>query len=85
MLFEGLNRTTHNFLLWVEITLWAEIVCGLRLYGGLRLSFGVEVIADGSENQKRRFLKFLDIQKHFTDFKAELRHLSFVEQAFVVH
>ncbi len=54
MLFEGLHRTTHNFLLWVEIALWAEIVCGLRLYGGLKVSFGVTVITDGTENQKRR-------------------------------
>ena len=57
MLFEGLNRTTHNFLLWVEIALWAEIVSGLRLYGGLTFYFGVEVIADGDENQKRQLIK----------------------------
>lgn len=57
MLFEGLNRTTHNFLLWVEIALRAEIVCGLILKGGLRFSFGVEVIADGDENQKRQLIK----------------------------
>lgn len=57
MLFEGLNRTTHNFLLWVEIALRAEIVSGLRLVGGLRLSFGVEVIADGTGTQKRQLIK----------------------------
>lgn len=57
MLFEGFNRTTHNFLLWVEIALWAEIVCELTLNGGLRLSFGIEVIADGTANQKRQLIK----------------------------
>ncbi|PMP43680.1 hypothetical protein CWO34_04800 [Vibrio splendidus] len=54
MLFEGLNRTTHNFLLWVEIALWAEIVCGLRLYGGLKVSFGVTVTVDENGNRKER-------------------------------
>ncbi|PTP10520.1 hypothetical protein CWN85_01415 [Vibrio splendidus] len=57
MLFEGLNRTTHNFLLWVEIALRAEIVSALRLHGVLRLSFGIEVIADGTANQKRQLIK----------------------------
>ncbi len=54
MLFEGLNRTTHNFLLWVEIALWAEIVCGLRLYDGLKVSFGVTVTVDENGNRKER-------------------------------
>lgn len=54
MLFEGLNRTAHNFLLWVEIALWAEIVCGLRLYGGLKVSFGVTVNVDENGNRKER-------------------------------
>ncbi|PMK09375.1 hypothetical protein BCU08_10835 [Vibrio splendidus] len=60
MLFEGLHRTTHNFLLWVEIALWAEIallaeiVCGLRLFGGLKVSFGVTVTVDENGNRKGR-------------------------------
>lgn len=54
MLFEGLNRTTHNFLLWVEIALWAENVCGLRLYGGLKVSFGVTATVDENGNRKGR-------------------------------
>ncbi|NOI89222.1 hypothetical protein F0235_02065 [Vibrio splendidus] len=51
MLFEGLNRTTHNFLLWVEI------VCGLRLYGRLKVSFGVTVNVDENGNRKERLIK----------------------------
>ncbi|PTP64962.1 hypothetical protein CWO01_03330 [Vibrio splendidus] len=54
VLFEGLNRTTHNFLLWVEIALWTEIVYGMRLYGRLKVSFGVTVTVDENWNRKDR-------------------------------
>ncbi|PTP19514.1 hypothetical protein CWO36_10945 [Vibrio splendidus] len=48
MLFEGLNRTTHNFLLWVEIALWAEIIWWAESV------FWVMVNVDENGNRKER-------------------------------